>query len=94
MKLYVDTERQRECKNKKKETKKSEIDSINAKLDELTKGMKYPIGTRKGRKVKVIIDGKAVWRSMSAGRVQDARGQAISVKSHNAAAESGSQEEQ
>lgn len=81
---------------KKSSTKKSEIDQINGKLDDLTKkiAMKYPVGTRKGRKVKVIIDGKAVWRSMSAGRVSDSKGQPISVKSHNAAAESGSQEEQ
>lgn len=81
---------------KKSSAKKSEIDSINGKLDELTKkiAMRYPVGTRKGRKVKVIIDGKAVWRSMSAGRVIDSKGQPISVKSHNAAATSGSQEEQ
>lgn len=84
------------ARSRKKATAKSEIDDINVKIDELAKKiqMKYPVGTRKGRKVKVIIDGKAVWRSMSSGRVQDAKGQAISVKSHNATAQSGSQEEQ
>lgn len=73
------------ARTKKKSAKKSEIDTINQKLEELTKKLHLPVGTRRGRRVKVLINGKEVWRSMAAGRVQDASGEPISVKSHNAA---------
>lgn len=76
------------------DTKKSEVDIINEKLDKMTKALHFPVGTRRGRRIKVIVNGKAVWRSAAAGRVQDSKGQPISVKSHNAAAATGQQEEQ
>lgn len=78
----------------KKETKKHEMDAINEKMDEMVKNLKLPVGTRRGKKKKVLIQGKQVWRSMSAGQVQDAQGEPVSVKSHNAAAATGSTKEQ
>lgn len=47
---------------------------------------KYPVGTRVGRKRKVLVNGRATWRSMASGQVQDGRGSAVSVKSANNAA--------
>jgi hypothetical protein len=58
--------------------------------EEITKAIHHlhlPVGSHKGRKQKVIINGKEVWRSMASGRVKDAQGQPISVKSHNAKAQ-------
>ena len=46
-----------------------------------------PIGTVIGRRKKVLIDGKAVWRSIAAGQVKDSKGNSISVKSSNYLAE-------
>lgn len=59
--------------------------------DELAKAirLRLPVGSRKGNKRKVIVGGKEVWRSMAAGQVQDPQGQPVSVKSHNAKANSG-----
>jgi hypothetical protein len=72
---------------KKDRIKKGEI-----LTDELNKALrlKLPPGSVKGRKKKVVINGKAVWRSVASGQVADpTTGQAISVVSHNAAADDG-----
>lgn len=71
----------------------SEVEEFNKAFNAAI-GRGWPVGTRKGNKQKVTVNGKAVWRSMASGRVQDAKGQAISVKSHNAAASKGTQAEQ
>lgn len=47
------------------------------------KGTTYPIGTLKGRKIKVKAGDKASWRSVASGIVMDSKGTPISVKSRN-----------
>lgn len=80
--------------------KKVSKNEVLGEIEELNKSFNtaimrgFPIGTRKGQKQKVVINGKAVWRSMAAGRVLDSQGQPVSVKSHNAAATSGKVSEQ
>jgi len=49
--------------------------------------LKLPVGSRRGNRRKVMVDGKEVWRSMAAGQVMDDKGQPISVKSHNRTAD-------
>lgn len=73
-------------KSDKSDTKKSEITSM---MDDLNKAIRlhYPVGTVKNRKKKVMIQGKARWRSVAAGQVKDQQGNAISVQSHNASAD-------
>jgi hypothetical protein len=44
----------------------------------------YPVGTRIGRRKKVLVNGKAVWRSVASGQVKDQAGSAVSVISSNA----------
>ena len=44
---------------------------------------KFPVGTTIGGKKKVLVDGKAYWRSVKSGLVQDNKGSAISVASSN-----------
>ena len=69
------------------QTKKSE--KLVAKLDELEKAFttgihrNWPVGTVIGRKKKVMVGGKAAWRSVISGQVRDASDNPISVKSHN-----------
>lgn len=48
---------------------------------------RYPVGTRIGRRKKVLVDGKEVWRSMASGQVKDPQGKAVSVRSSNATAD-------
>lgn len=50
---------------------------------------KMPVGTVMGGKKKVLVDGKAYWRSVKSGLVQDSKGTAISVKSSNLQAKPG-----
>jgi hypothetical protein len=45
-----------------------------------------PVGSRVGRRRKVLVNGKAVWRSVASGQVKDAEGRPISVISSNAVA--------
>ena len=42
-----------------------------------------PVGSRKGKYKKVMANGKAVWKEMSAGAVKDDQGNAISVRVSN-----------
>lgn len=66
--------------------KKSEIDA-----EDLSKNffLRFPVGTVKNGKKKVIVNGKAYWRSVRAGQVKDKTGQSISVRSHNNKADEG-----
>lgn len=76
-------------KKSKKQVEKSEIEDM---TEELNKRMKaLPVGTLKNRKKKVLVNGKAVWRSVASGMVQDLKGEPISVKSSNLSAEKGKQ---
>jgi len=80
-----------------KETKKSEyreaIDDLEKALDRRFRAIKgapkqhLPLNSRKGKYKKVLVNGKEVWRQMSAGQVMDEQGQAISVKAHNSEAD-------
>ena len=69
-------------KKSKKKTKKSDLFAL---TDELNKALKLhlPVGTIRGKKKKVMVDGKEVWRSVSAGQVEDVKGNAISVRVAN-----------
>jgi hypothetical protein len=71
---------------KKRKTNKSEQES---ELEELNKRIKrkLPVGSVVNRRKKVLINGREVWRSVSAGQVMDTQGEAISVKSSNYQAE-------
>jgi hypothetical protein len=81
---------------RKKEAAKSETDETIESLEKAFGrrlkgwkghfGHKYPVGTRLGRRVKVLIDGKETWRQVASGQVKDARGQDVSVRSSNAVA--------
>jgi len=73
---------------KAKNVKKGEVETL---ADELNKAIKLrlPVGTVKGRRKKVVIDGKEVWRSMASGQVKDSKGEAVSVRSSNAQADAG-----
>lgn len=73
-------------KSKGKKTEKSELFAL---TEELNKRLTYPIGTVKGRKKKVVVNGKAKWRAMASGQVKDAQGNAISVRANNAGAKDG-----
>lgn len=66
-------------------TKNIQKDEVLILTEELNKAFKHrwPVGTVKGRKKKVIINGKAVWRQMASGQVLDDKGEPISVKSSN-----------
>ena len=86
-------------KTEKAETSMTE--ELNAQIEELEKGRmgryvhghfggprrRLPVGSVIGRRKKVVVNGKEVWRSVSAGQVQDSKGQPISVKSSNYQAE-------
>lgn len=53
-------------------------------VEELNKvSMHYPVGTTHKGKRKVLVNGKAYWRSVRAGQLLDAKGNAISVRSSN-----------
>lgn len=43
----------------------------------------WPVGTRKGKYKKVMANGKAIWKEMSAGAVKDDKGNPISVRVSN-----------
>lgn len=47
------------------------------------KGSTLPIGSLVGRKIKVLSNGRAVWRSVASGMVRDTTDTPISVKSRN-----------
>lgn len=68
---------------KKNSTNKSEVIDLAEELNK-TFRIRYPVGTTKGRKKKVVINGKEVWRSMASGQVRDSQGQPISVRASNA----------
>lgn len=72
-------------KSRKETTNKKEIVDMAEELNKAIK-IRYPVGTVKNRKKKVIVDGKARWRGVAAGQVKDNTGNAISVQSHNAQA--------
>lgn len=55
--------------------------------DALNKALKLPIGSRRGNRRKVLVNGREAWRQMASGQVQDQQGQPISVKSSNKASE-------
>jgi hypothetical protein len=74
----------------KKSVKKTELVGLTEELNKAIK-IRYPVGTTKGRKKKIMVDGKAVWRSVAAGQVKDVKGDAISVASHNAKAKAGTE---
>lgn len=73
----------------KQNIKKSEISAAEEleknikKRIKRAKGTGYPIGTIKGRKIKVLVSDKPVWRSVASGIVTDKHGTPISVKSRN-----------
>lgn len=46
-----------------------------------------PLHSRKGKFKKVLVNGKEVWREMSAGQVKDDKGEPISVESSNLGAQ-------
>lgn len=50
---------------------------------------KFPVGTVRGGRVKVIVNGRPVWRSVRAGIVKDRQGRPVSVKSSNKDAKDG-----
>jgi hypothetical protein len=54
-----------------------------AKKIKQAKGTRLPIGTLKGRKIKVMVNDKPVWRQVASGIVSDSKGVPISVKSRN-----------
>jgi hypothetical protein len=72
----------------KKSVNKSEPLDLAEELNKMIK-IKYPVGTVKGRRKKVLVNGKSAWRSVAAGQVQDLKGDPISVASHNAKAKAG-----
>jgi hypothetical protein len=79
---------------KKNKTAKSEVIDYTSQLEKAVSkltGMPrgLPVGTVHKRKKKIMLDGKAVWRSVISGQVKDAKGNAISVKSSNANADGG-----
>lgn len=74
----------------KQSTKKSELVGLTEELNKAI-AIRYPVGTVKGRKKKLMVDGKAKWRSVAAGQVKDLKGDVISVASHNAKAKSGTE---
>lgn len=45
--------------------------------------LKLPVGSRDGKWMKVMVNGKEVWRQAGAGLTMDAQGQPVSVKSAN-----------
>jgi hypothetical protein len=53
-------------------------EALNKKLE-----LRLPVGFRRGNKRKVLVNGREVWREMSAGMVQDSHGQPISIKEAN-----------
>ncbi len=69
----------------------SGVEELTKKINSLGHLVGVPVGTQHKGKKKVIVNGKAVWRSMGAGMIQDSQGNAISVKSHNRQAEANSQ---
>jgi hypothetical protein len=75
---------------KAKRVKKGEVETL---TDALNKAIhiRYPVGTTKDRKKKVLINGKEQWRSMESGQVKDPKGEPISVRSSNAQADDGSE---
>lgn len=73
---------------KKKDVKKTEVSNLTEDLNKMIK-LRFPVGTIRNRKKKVIVNGKATWRSVISGQVQDLAGNAVSVQSHNAKAKDG-----
>lgn len=73
---------------KLKNTKKSEIITLTEELNKAFRH-RWPIGTVKGRRKKVLVNGREVWRQMSAGQVLDPNGEPVSVKSINSKAKAG-----
>jgi hypothetical protein len=67
---------------KGKSAKKSELFDMTEELNKAIH-LKLPVGSRKGKYKKVLLDGKEVWRQVSAGQVTDGKGQPISVKVAN-----------
>lgn len=62
------------------QTKKAE--DITEDLEKAIR-LRLPVGARKGNKLKVLINGHEVWRSMASGQVKDAQGEPVSVRSSN-----------
>lgn len=75
---------------KQKKVEKAEVAKMTEDLNKAIK-MHYPLGTVKNGKKKVEIGGKAKWRSVRAGQVKDVEGNAISVASHNAKVDDGTE---
>jgi hypothetical protein len=76
---------------KKRKIDKSEavLNEAESITEELNKALRFPVGAVHNRKKKVIVNGKAVWRSVISGLTMDNEGNAISTKSHNATAPTG-----
>lgn len=84
-------------KKKLDDTQKKEVEFLAESLEKAKKARKrgaiargkgthvtYPVGTRKGRRIKVRLpDGRTVWRSMASGRVKNITGEPVSVKQYN-----------
>jgi len=81
-------------KNKKNIAKRETEELTQLFNETLEKRVILPVGTVKNRKKKVLVNGKARWRSMISGQVKDQAGQAISVKSSNAQSQDNNTEEQ
>jgi hypothetical protein len=73
-------------RNKVSKSQKEECDELSKALNDRLKAH-LPIGTTLNRKKKVMVNGKATWRSMVSGQVKDASDSAISVRSSNLQAE-------
>lgn len=76
-------------KKTKGQVEKSEMEILTEDLNK--KIIHLPVGTIKDRKKKVLVNGKAVWRSIISGEVRDLQGQPVSVKSSNLSASKGKQ---
>lgn len=73
-----------------KKVQKGEVTTLTEELNKAIR-LRLPVGSVKGRRKKVLVNGREVWRQMSAGQVLDSHGQAVSVKSSNAKADDGSE---
>jgi hypothetical protein len=67
---------------KEKNIQKIEIKNYAEELNKRLKSL--PVGSVRGRRIKVIVNGRPVWRSVASGMILDSQGQPISVRSSNA----------
>jgi hypothetical protein len=74
----------------KEKVSKSELANATEDLNKMIK-LRYPVGSVRNRKKKVIVNGKASWRSIASGQVKDTKGNAISVAAHNEKTDDGTE---